>query len=609
MNAPRRARTTICAALLLLVAVAFAGVSGHEFLAFDDDLYVTANELVRGGLTLDGARRAFTEFHAGNWHPLTWLAHMADVSFFGLDPRAHHRVNLALHAANALLVFLAFAALTGAPGRAACVAALFAVHPLRVESVAWVAERKDLLSAFFALLALFAWARFARKGSRRAYVAALAAFAAGLLAKPMLVTWPFVLALVDVWPLGRLRSQADLGPRARELAPFLALSVASCAVTLVAQQPAMSPLPFGLRAANALLAFPEYLSRAFWPSGLAALYPYRFAPSALAVAGAAALVVALTAVAVLQRRVRPWLLVGWLWFAGMLVPTLGLVQVGVQAFADRYTYLPMLGVTLAVVWTAAELARRSRALEWLAGASLAAALAALVLVTRAQVAVWHDTVTLFQHALAVTTDNGFAHRELGIALAERGQLERAREELVAALGLDANDARARAHLGLVLARSGDPERGFELVREAVRAQPDLPAGQLLLGASLERAGHIAEAQAAYRELLARDPGEPTASLQLARLLAIAPEPGLRDGAEAVRLAESACADDACRDPGTLDVLALAYMEAGRRDDALRTNERALEAARRRNDGAWVARLEKRKLAYERGEPVRLRLDR
>jgi tetratricopeptide (TPR) repeat protein len=601
------ARLGVCAGLALFVVLVFADVRGHAFLAFDDDHYVTANPLVRDGLSLDAARRAFTGFHAGNWHPLTWLSHMADVSLFGLEPKGHHLVNLALHAANAVLAFVALAALTGAPWRAACAAALFAVHPLRVESVAWVAERKDLLSGCFALLALLAWARFARSGSRAAYSGALAAFAAGLLAKPMLVTWPFVLALTELWPLGRLRTRADLLGRARELAPFVALSAASCAVTLAAQTPAMTPLPLDLRLANALLAFPAYLARVFWPTDLAALYPYRLDPPALAVAAAGALVVALTALAVVERRRRPWLLVGWLWFAGMLVPTLGLVQVGVQAFADRYTYLPMLGLALALVWTVADAALRSRPLRVAALTALALALGALGVATRAQVGVWRDTVSLFEHALAVTRDNGFAHRELGVALAARGELERARGELAAALDIDRHDARARAQLGLVLARLGDPERGFELVREAVQQEPGLPAGPLLLGAALERGGRLAEAQAAYREALARDPHEPIAALQLARLLAIAPEPALRDGAEAVRLAERACAGDACRDPAMLDVLGLAYMEAGRQEDALRTVARALEAAEARGDGVWISRLSQRRAAYERGEPVRVRL--
>jgi tetratricopeptide (TPR) repeat protein len=600
-------RGLVCAGLGLLVLVGFEGVRGHEFLMFDDDHYVTDNPLVRGGLTLAGAARAFGEFHAGNWHPLTWLSHMADVSLFGLDPRAHHLVNVALHGANAVLLCLALAALTGATWRPAVVAALFAVHPLRVESVAWVAERKDLLSAFFALLALLAWARFARAGSRGSYLAALAAFAAGLGAKPMLVTWPFVLLLVDAWPLARLRARADLWPRLRELAPFFALSAASCVVTLAAQAQAISPLPLGLRVANALLAFPAYLARVVWPSGLAALYPYRVDPSWLEVAGAGALLLALSALALAQRRRRPWLLVGWLWFAGMLVPTLGLVQVGVQAFADRYTYLPLVGLALAAVWTGAEWAERAPWRRALAACVCALALAACVFATRAQVAVWRDSVSLFAHAIAVTRDNWFAHTELGIALTARGELDAAREQLETALRLHPASPRALSSLGLVLARKGETRRGVELVREALRLDPGLRAGQLSLGAVLERAGSIAEAQTAYRAALAQRPDDATALLQLARLLAIAPEDALRDGAEAVRLAERSCALRECLDPETLDVLGLAYMEAGRPEDALRTVQRALQIAVERGSTDWVRRLSSRARAYERGEPVRVRL--
>ncbi len=599
-------RAALAAGLAVLVCVAFSGALRNEFVAYDDDLYVTANPLVLGGLTVDGIGRAFREFHAGNWHPLTWFSHMADVELFGLAPAPHHAVSVAIHALNALLVFALLATLTGATWRAVVVAALFAVHPLRVESVAWVAERKDLLSTAFGLLALLAWVRFARDGRPSARAAALASFALSLLAKPMLVTLPFLMLVLDAWPLARLRSAADVWPRVREKLGFFALAAGSCLVTLAAQAPAMTPVPLALRLANALLAYPAYLARIFWPDALAALYPYRTSVPVADVLGAGALVLALTALGLWQARRRPWLLVGWLWFAGLLVPTLGLVQVGVQAFADRYTYLPLVGVALAVVWSAAELVERVPRAKPVALALAGVVIGICVARTRAQVEVWRDSVTLFAHAAAVTRDNWFAHAELGIALAARGELARARAELETSLRLHPRYARARANLGVVRAQAGDPENGIADLRSALALDPALRGGQLALGLVLERSGRFAEASSAYRAALALDPNDRAAALQLARLLAIAPDERLRDGDAAVALCEQACGAGGCRTAEEFDVLGMALIEAGRRDEALAAAQRAVELARARGDAPLASRIESRRESYARGEPVRVR---
>lgn len=604
-------RAAIAAGLSLLVALAFAGVLRNEFVTFDDDLYVTANPLVLEGWTLASVGRAFTSFHAGNWHPLTWLSHMTDVELFGLEPAAHHAVNLLLHAANAVLVFFVLSALTGTTWRAAIVAAFFAVHPLRVESVAWVAERKDLLSTAFGLLALLAWSGFARGGRPRARIVSLVCFALSLAAKPMLVTLPFLLLVLDFWPLARLRSLADLRPRVREKLGFFALALGSCLVTLAAQAPGIQVVPFVVRAANALLALPAYLSLVFWPTPLAVLYPYRTALVWGDVLGAAGLVLGISALALWQARRRPWLLVGWLWFVGLLVPTLGIVQVGVQAYADRYTYLPIVGVALVVVYAGAELVERAQRRRRLA-AGLAAALTVLALAlcvarTRAQVEIWRDTVSLFTHALAVTRANFIAHRELGMALAARGELERARVELEEAVRIHPRYAIALANLGKLRAELGQVDEGVALLRRALAVDPKLRGGDRAIGLMLEPTGRFAEAAAAYREALARDPLDRESALQLARLLAIAPEASLRDGPRAVELCELACGPGGCQKPEELDVLAMAYMEAGRRDDAVRTAQRAVELARERGDAALAAKIEGRRVSYARGEPVRVRV--
>jgi tetratricopeptide (TPR) repeat protein len=602
-----RERAAIAAGLCILVAGAFSGVVHGEFLAFDDDVYVTHNPLVTGGLRAGAVLDAFTGFYAGNWHPLTWLSHMLDASLFGVTPAGHHATSAALHAANAVLAFLALAELTRTRWRAAFAAALFAVHPLRAESVAWVAERKDVLSACFGLASLWAWARFARSGSRASYWGSLALFAAGLLAKPMLVTLPFLFVLLDAWPLARLASARDLWPRLREKAPFFALVAGSCLVTLAAQEAGMKSVPLELRLENALVAYAEYLWRVVDPRELAAMYPYREFISTRALLGSLALVGGVTALALAQARRRPWLLVGWLWFAGMLVPTLGAVQVGVQAFADRYTYLPFLGLALAASFALAELAERVRFGREIAVGVASLALAALVWQTRVQVRTWHDTVTVFAHAIEVTRSNWFAHTELGIALAARGDLGPAREELEAALRIWPRYPRALANLGLVMAESGAPAEGSEYLERALALAPELSGAQLALGIARERAARIADAEAAYRAALADPRGAREARLRLARLLSVSPDPALRDGAQALALCEAACRESPCDSPEELDVWAMASMEGGRPDDAVAKARRAVELARARGDSALAAKLEARLAGYERGEPARLRV--
>jgi tetratricopeptide (TPR) repeat protein len=601
-----RERALIAVGLCLLVAAGFAEVVNGEFLAFDDDVYVTQNPLVTGGLRAHALLGAFTSFYAGNWHPLTWLSHMLDVSLFGVTPAGHHATSVLLHAANAVLAFLALSELTGTRWRAAVAAALFAVHPLRVESVAWVAERKDVLSACFGLAALWAWARFARRDTRASYWGSVALFAAALLSKPMLVTFPFLLLLLDAWPLGRLESPRALWPRVREKWPFFALSAASCLVTLAAQASGVKAVPLALRLENAMVAYAEYVLRVADPRELAAIYPYRDFISPRAFFAALALVGGVTGLALLQARRRPWLLVGWLWFAGMLVPTLGLVQVGVQAFADRYTYLPFLGLALAASFTLGELAERAHFGRPLAISAAGLVLAALVWQTRAQVRTWHSTVTVFTHAIEVTRSNWFAHTELGVALAARGELEPAREEFEAALRIRPDLPRALANLGRLLAETGAPEEGADDLERALALDPQLSGARLALGSALERAGRGADAEDAYRAALADPRGAREARLRLARLLSVSPDPQLRDGAQAVALCEEACRESPCDSPESLDVWAMASMEAGRAADAVAKGRQAVALARARGDGALAAKLEARLDGYLRGEPVRAR---
>ena len=528
--------------LALLTVLVFAPVVGHDFVSLDDPAYVTANRQVRRGLTAEGFRWAWGAEVAANWHPLTLLSHMLDCELYGLDPGGHHLTSLLLHTANVVLLFVVWRRLTGAAARSAVVAALFAVHPLHVESVAWIAERKDVLSGFFFLLTLAAWLGWIRRPTPRRYLLALLAFALGLLAKSMLVTLPLVLLLLDVWPLERLPRGAPaaelwraLGRLLREKLPFFFAALAAGVVTLFTQREAMFPLaalPLAQRAANALLAYAAYLGDTFWPRGLAVFYPLPPAQPAWRVALAAALVAALTALALARFRRSPWLAVGWLWFAGMLVPVIGLLQVGSQGRADRYTYLPSIGLFVALVWEVCALVQpRKRPASFASAqdklrpgatrAALAAAallgIAPLAVAARAQVATWRDSLTLFRHALAVTERNLMAEMRVGTELARRGDHAAAERHLRAAVRIAPGAPRPQAALGRWLHGRGRPREALLHLRQASRLRPRDSRLHLRLGIVLAELGRTAEARAHFARALELNPGLAGARRRLAEL--------------------------------------------------------------------------------------------
>ncbi|MEO6196456.1 MAG: hypothetical protein ABIS20_25835 [Thermoanaerobaculia bacterium] len=452
MTSGRRLPLLLGAALALLTLAAYLPALHNGFVNLDDGLYVTGNPQVQKGITRASAAWALTANVANNWHPLTLLSHQLDCQLFGLDPAGHHATSLLLHLANTLLLFAVLRGMTGAVWRSAAVAALFAVHPAHVESVAWVAERKDVLSALFWILAMAAWTSYARRPSPGRYLLVALMMLLGLMAKPMVVTLPFALLLLDVWPLER----RGLGWKRliAEKLPLLALSAAASLVTLRYQRTSLAPLdlvPWSVRLANAAVAYASYLGKLLLPRNLAVFYPIPLAIPAWQVAAATALLAALTALATWKARRAPWLLVGWLWFLGTLVPVIGLVQVGRQAMADRYTYLPSIGLFVAIVWGIAwgiaALARERRAI--LATAS-AAAILALAVGTWKQAGTWHDSVALYRHALAVTRGNYVAHVGLAKALTAERNLEGAEEEYRAALALRPRLIEARAGLEAIL---------------------------------------------------------------------------------------------------------------------------------------------------------------
>lgn len=480
------------------VCAAYAPVRHFDFVNFDDPDMVSANPHVRQGITLEGFGWTFTSVEAANWFPATRLSHMLDYQLFGSRSGWHHAVNVLLHALAAMVLFLFLTRATGALWPSALVAFLFALAPQHVESVAWVSERKDVLSTLFCFLALWAYVRYTERPALRRYLPVVAWFGLGLMAKPMVVTMPFVLLLLDFWPL---RRPLDIG-LLREKIPLFALSALASAATYLVQGHsgavgALAALPFAQRAENALLAYCIYIGKTFWPSGLAVFYPYpAVLPLWQAVLAAAALT-ALSAVALRARRRAPYLAVGWFWYLGTLLPVIGLIQVGAQARADRYTYVPSIGLTIALVWGAADLLRRwPRAQIALASAVVLVSLPA----TRAQVAYWRNSETLFRHALAVTSGNDVAEHNLGNYLMDvPGRLPEAITHLEAAVRLYPESAKAHTDLGTALSRvPGRLPDALAEYRTAVRLAPDSAIAHNSLGSTLAEMGRLPEALAEYR---------------------------------------------------------------------------------------------------------------
>jgi protein O-mannosyl-transferase len=559
----------VCGFLLLAVTLVFGQTLQHGFV-YDDLMYVRDNENVLHGLTSRTIAWAFTDFYAANWHPLTWLSHMLDCQLYGLNhPGGHHATNLLLHAASAIVLFLVLRRMTGDLWPSACAATLFAIHPLHVESVAWVAERKDLLSGLFFMLTLAAYVGYARRRfSLSRYLLVAALFALGLMAKPMLVTLPLILLLLDYWPLGRMSREPPRGYPAGsteppgcdpagnnslspcsllpapcflwlilEKLPLFALSIASCAATYLAQRPALASieqLPLSARIANALVSYVVYLGQFFYPSGLAVFYPHRSFENDLPIwkiAGASLLLLSISLVAVASRRRLPYLFVGWLWYLGMLVPVIGVVQVGAQAMADRYTYLPQIGLYLALVWGAGGKARsreqgagsgEKEIYRVRSGLLPAAALIAIVVLgvcAWRQAAYWRDGETLWRHALACTDGNFTAHNNLGNLLADRGNLDEAIDNLRAAVEIKPDFAKAHNNLANLLARRGKLAEAVKHYCRAFELRPDYAEAHANLGNLLANHGKYVEAIPQFRAALAIKPDYAGAHYELGSALA------------------------------------------------------------------------------------------
>lgn len=474
----------ICLILTAAALIAFWRINQCDFIIYDDSTYVTENMHIRHGVTADAARWAFTTGYASNWHPLTWISHMLDIQIFGLKPQWHHLVNLLFHTINTLLLFIIFQQMTKEAWKSAFIAALFAVHPLHVESVAWVAERKDVLSTFFWMLTMAAYVRYADSSSifrslstLLSYIAALIFFVCGLMAKPMLVTLPFVLLLLDYWPLRRFdpylpKKISRLRPLLLEKIPFLVFAALSCVVTYIVQQKGgavktFEAFPLSERISNAFVSYVIYIGKTIWPTNLAVYYPHPGARPLLQVLGAVVLLAAITITLVPASKRRPYLAFGWLWFAGTLVPVIGIVQIGSQAMADRYSYIPLIGLFIMMAWGIPEALKNLRYRREVFFASSSSIIVCLATVTWIQTGYWLNDITLYDHSMNVTGKNDIMLNNRGVAYAQLGNLKDSISNYNAAIEINPRYAEAFNNRGIAYEKLGDHTRAISDYDKAV----------------------------------------------------------------------------------------------------------------------------------------------
>jgi tetratricopeptide (TPR) repeat protein len=663
--------------LVLITWLVFGQTGRHDFVNYDDRVYVYDNHQIRSGFTPHGIAWVFTHEHAGNWHPLTTISHMLDYQIFKLDAGGHHLTNVFVHTIAVLLLFFLLRQMTGSIWRSAFVAAVFAIHPLRVESVAWIAERKDVLSAVFFMLTVGAYVRYARKPTLGRYITMAVLLVCGLLSKPMLVTVPFVLLLLDYWPLGRIqrfaaaipsppRRGGSEGKRATphptlspsqgerkqvrgsygvavrklllEKIPLIILSIPTAIATFLIQEHSagsIAQLPFVWRMENAIVSYVIYIGQMVWPVNLAAFYPHPENQQAIwQIALAALLLIAITLLVIALRRTRPYLLVGWLWYLVMLLPVIGIVQVGLQGHADRYTYLPQIGLYIAITWLVSDLVKSLPYRRQILAGAGAIVVAVLCGCAWKQVTYWRNSETLWTRALAVTRDNDVAHANLGMFLAERGELDEGLSQLQTALAIRSGAvhphytlslALIHCDLGYTLARRGSLAEAITHLQTAVKLQPSYAdahynlgtaffqkgeTGEAIsewrktlslrpndaethtsLGNGLVQMGLVREAMAHYEEALEIAPDSALASNNLAWILSASPDDKVRDGGKAVALAERAVEYSGDKNAMFMRTLAAAYAEAGRFTEALQTAARALRITQSENNAAGIRTLQ------------------
>jgi tetratricopeptide (TPR) repeat protein len=597
----------------VLTWAVFGQTLRYDFVNYDDPRYVYQNTTITSGINLANVAWAFTHIHSENWHPLTTITHMLDCQLHGLNAGWHHFTNVLLHCLAVVLLFVALERMTGALWRSAFVSAVFAVHPLHVESVAWIAERKDVLSAFFFMLTLIAYLHYTRAPSIGRYLTVALVVALGLMSKPMLVTLPFVLLLLDYWPLARIAGQrSNTGRQVLQLVlekiPLLALCAVSSIVTFLAQRGAIGgteQLPLSARINNTLVTYIVYIGQMFWPVRLAVFYlhPENRLP-VFEITLAVIVLIGITAVAVILRRKAPYFITGWLWYLGMLVPVIGLVQVGWQGHADRYTYLPQIGLYIAVSWAVTDLTRSWRFQQVALGAAAVVVVGALTWRAWLQTSYWRDSETLFTHALAVTGNNDVALNNLGIIFLEKGQLDDAISKLQAAIDLRSENGPAHDNLAKALLKKGQVAEAMVHYRKFLEIEPENVEARNTLGTALIQQGHVKEAIDQWQDALALQPDNGNAASNLAWVFATCPEASTRDGARAVQLGEKALRISGGKIPMIHRVLAAAYAESGRFADAIETAQRGAELATTQGNPGLAAELESNIALYQSGRPLR-----
>jgi protein O-mannosyl-transferase len=606
LRKPRWQALGLCLCLGVLTWLVFGQTLWHDFINYDDPRYVYENTRITSGLSLSGIAWAFTHIHSMNWHPLTTISHMLDCEFYGLRSGWHHFTNVLLHMVAVILLFIALQQMTCAFWRSAFVAAVFAIHPLRVESVAWIAERKDVLSGVFFMLTLLAYLYYVRSPRIIRYLLVVLTLACGLMSKPMLVTLPFVLLVLDYWPLDRIKGH--VWQRVLEKIPLIALSAVSSAATLVAQKGAVGfteQLPVLERINNAVVSYVVYIWQMLWPVNLVVFYPHPEGRLPVwEITFCLLLLICITVVALMLRKKRAYLITGWLWYIGMLVPVIGLVQVGWQGHADRYTYLPQIGLYIAVTWAMADLTTAWQHRRKILTAAALVVIGVLSWRAWVQTSLWRDSETLFRHALAVTPNNDVAENNLGIVFLRQGKLDDAISLLQAAVDLRPDNSPAHENLAKALLQKGQVAEALIHYQKLLELQPDNMEVHNIVGTVLIQQGRIQEGIEEWQKVLAIQPDNGNAMSNLAWVFATSPDASVRNGAKAVQLAEEALRISGRRIPIVFRTLAAAYAEHGDFSKAIDTAREGMELANNQGNAALATELQSSIAVYQTGRPLR-----